>query len=561
MTTRMPPPGDDVILEHIADAVTAQDATGRLVYANDAARRMFGIIPDDLLDGGDPGRLAAQLELCDADGQPLPLEAMPARRVLRGEPEAGALIRWRRRDVADPAAEERWTEVRARPVRDDRGQVQLAINLIRDVTAERRAERRLALLTEAGARLTASLDLETTLGEVARLPLPRLGDWSVVHLVGEAAVRRVGAHADGQLQPLVDQLLAPPRRLGDSSGLPPTLRDGRPELLTALSPAHLRERFGADTDPALLATLGTDAGAMMTAALLVRGRVIGAISVVAASAACRRLGADALTLLEDLAERAALAVDNARVYQAAQAASDLRRDLLAVVAHDLKNPLNAISMGAALLARGAAPDNERQRRHAGIISRAAERMNRLIHDLLDVNAIDAGRMDLEVGPVSVGGLIHEALEAMAPLAQEKAIVLERELSAEDEVLQVRADRERLLQVFSNLIGNAVRHVPERGHIRVRARRLGDQQLQLAVIDDGPGIEPEHLPHVFDRYWRVRKATRDGTGLGLSIVKGIVEAHGGTVSVDTAPGRGATFAFTVPIAGPPLPNVYKPPTGA
>src|SRR6266542_2926277 len=166
MTTRVPLMGNDVILEHIADAVTAQDATGRLVYANEAARRMFGITVDDPLFGGDPQRLAAQLELCDADGRPLPADALPGQRVLRGEPEASALIRWRPRDSGDLATEERWTQVQARPVRDHRGQVQLAINLIRDVTAERRAERRLALLTEAGTRLTASLDLETTLGEV-----------------------------------------------------------------------------------------------------------------------------------------------------------------------------------------------------------------------------------------------------------------------------------------------------------------------------------------------------------------------------------------------------------
>jgi signal transduction histidine kinase len=554
--TRIPPVGNDAILERIADAVFAEDATGRLVYANEAARRLFGITADDPMASDDRQLLAAQLELHDDDGRPLPADALPGRRVLRGEPEARALVRWRRRDTPD-TEDEHWAEVQARPLRDDAGQVRLAISISHDVTTARRAERRLALLTEAGARLTASLDLGNTLAQVAELPLPRLGDWSVVHLVDDAAVLRVGAHADRGRQPLVDRLLAAPRRIADGHGLPPALREGQAERLSGLSEAQLRERFGDDVDLALVAELG--AAAIMTVPLAVRAQVVGAISVVAADEP-RRLGGEALTSLADLAQRAALAIDNARVYQAAQAASELRRDLLAVVAHDLKNPLNAISMGAALLARGAAPDNDRQRRQANIVGRAAERMNRLIHDLLDVNAIDAGRMELQPSPVAAGALLDDALEAMAPLAQDKAVVLERDIAADDEQLLVRADRERLLQVFSNLIGNAVRHVAEGGHIRLRARRLGDQ-LQLAVSDDGPGIEPEHLPHIFDRYWRVRKSTRDGTGLGLSIVKGIVEAHGGSVSVDTAPGRGATFAFTLPLAVPPLPNVYNPPTEA
>jgi PAS domain S-box-containing protein len=555
--TRVPPTADAVIVEHLADAVIAQEPGGRVVYANEAARVMFGITLDTSDWTGDPHLVAARFETWDEQDRPLAIEALPGRRVLRGESPARTIVRWRRRDGGE-RDDERWTEVQARPVRGEDGQVQLAISIIRDVTAERRAVRRLALLTEAGAKLSATLDVEATLRVVARLPLPQLGDWCVVQLLDGEKPRRAGAHGEEGRQALLDRLLAglaEARRVPD---LPAEVRAGRAARVIGPGADQVRALFAAQAGEAALAELGIPA-ALLTTPLLVRGQVVGAITVAAREV--RGDGADALALLADLAQRAALAVDNARVYQAAQAASDLRRDLLAVVAHDLKNPLNAISMAAALLARSAAPDNDRQRRQANIVARAADRMNRLIHDLLDVNAIDAGRMELEPAPVALGPLLQEALEAMAPLAQEKSIVLERNIAPGDEGVEVRADRERLLQVFSNLVGNAIKYVPEHGHIRISACRRGADRVELAVTDDGPGIAPEHLPHIFDRYWRVRTSAREGTGLGLSIVKGIVEAHGGTVAVDTAPGRGATFAVTLPLGGPPLPNVYNSPTGA
>jgi signal transduction histidine kinase/DNA-binding response OmpR family regulator len=527
-----------VILQNIADAVTAQDKTGRVIYANDAAQRMLGIAARDRPLDGDTELFSQTFDMFDEHGRPLPLSALPGQRVLAGAPEARALIRWRHRDVA----EERWTDVKACPVHDDAGQVQLAINIIRDITVAERAERRLTLLTEATAILSASLELETTLQRLASLTVPRMGDWSVVDLVDGRALRRVGTHADAARQQRLCTLLAQPCCLDDVRRLPSPLRTGRAALMTDLgddaAPAHARD----DEELRCWRELGGRAG--MSAPLTVRGHTFGAISVV--SVAPHRYGPEDLQLLQDLAHRAALALDNARLYQSAQQAATLRRDLLAVVAHDLKNPLNAIAMAAALLSRGSAPEGERTRQQGGIIARAAERMSRLIHDLLDVSAIDAGRIELERQPVAVGALVTEALEALAPLAQEKSIALARDVAPADEALAIDVDRERLLQVFSNLVGNAIKFTAAHGHIAVRVRRR-DDGVQFFISDDGPGIAPEHLPHVFDRYWRVRKTTRDGTGLGLSIVKGLVEAHGGTVSVDTTPGRGSTFAFFIPVA--------------
>jgi signal transduction histidine kinase len=331
--------------------------------------------------------------------------------------------------------------------------------------------------------------------------------------------------------------------LANTRVLPATLFDGRAQL-TDLDDEALAHRIEGDPQREFVRSLGTRS--VLCAPLTIRGQTIGALTV--ASHQPHRYSGDDLKLLEDLAHRAALAVDNARAYRRAAEAAELRRDLVAVVAHDLKNPLNAVTMAAALLSKGAAagPEGDRARRQSSIISRASDRMNRLIHDLLDVSAIDAGRMDLEIQAHAVGALLVEVVDAMAPLAQEKQLVLERQIAPEEEALAVSGDRERILQVFSNLVGNGVKFTEPGGRVTLSAARRGDV-VEFAVADTGSGIDPEHLPHVFDRFWRVRGRRRDGTGLGLWIVKGLVEAHGGKVSVDTTPGSGSTFRFTLPLA--------------
>ncbi|HEX4459685.1 MAG TPA: ATP-binding protein [Polyangia bacterium] len=529
----------NVILQSIADAVTAQDATGALVYANDAALRLLRI---QSVDAWNAAKLLADFEILDEHGKLIDLEQLPGRRVLRGEPEARTVICWRRRGRGHGPGhneDDRWTVAQARPVYDVAGHVQLAITILHDITAERRATERLSLLTEASATLSASLDYATTLARVAELPLPMLGEWSVVHLVDGDVMRRSGHHVDPTKQSLLDEMLAQPR----SADAPPPS-----SLWSGRVTAEIYDRtLEARVDPADLErarTLGLRAG--MTAPLTARGQTFGALTVL--SGRLRRYEPADLALLRDLAHRAALAIDNARVLQQAEEAAELRRDLVAIVAHDLKNPLNAIGMAGSLLSRQAAPgaDGDRARRQSSIITRACERMNRLIHDLLDVSAIDAGRLELDRQRIGLGGLMTEALEAIAPLAQERSIALVRQIDASDEELEVLADRERLLQVLANLLGNAVKFTDEGGTVMLRGGR-GALGLEVAVSDTGCGIAPEHVPHVFDRYWRVGTQNRAGTGLGLSIVKGIIDAHGGMVSVDTTPGRGSTFTFSIPLA--------------
>ncbi|HEX9104315.1 MAG TPA: GAF domain-containing sensor histidine kinase, partial [Polyangia bacterium] len=412
-----------------------------------------------------------------------------------------------------------------------------------DITERRRAEQRMAVLTEVSAVLTTSLDYDETVARVVRLLVPTLGDWSVLHLIEDDVVRWLAAHRNPDIDGKLRALAAQPVPLTARHVLPETLFTGRAEHIDYADDG-LAARLHGHEQTAFVRALGTRSA--ICAPLVVRGVTVGALTIMSCDP--HRYGDDELRLLEDVAHRAALAVDNARVFRRAQQAAEMRRDLVAVVAHDLKNPLNAVAMAAALLAKSAAhgAEGERARRQTGIIARSTDRMNRLIHDLLDVSAIDAGRLELERQAHRVGPLVAEALEAMAPMAQEKHLTLERAVAADVEPLAALCDRDRLVQVFSNLVGNAIKYTDAGGRITVSAARDGEA-IAFAVADTGPGIAEEHLPHLFDRFWRVRGKRRDGTGLGLWIVKGLVEAHGGRVSVDTRLGAGARFSFTVPLA--------------
>jgi signal transduction histidine kinase len=235
------------------------------------------------------------------------------------------------------------------------------------------------------------------------------------------------------------------------------------------------------------------------------------------------------------------AVERQLLVDAARRATDARDVVLGVVAHDLRNPLATIKMCAAAL--GAAPDAAQAAELSGVVRHAAEWMERIIRDLLDVTAIEAGRLAVDRAPVDPLAVVERAHEQFAPLAAERGVRLVVDV---DGALPptVHADDARLLQALGNLLGNALKFTPAGGTVTLHAAPAGDG-VRLAVRDTGPGIPPDHLPHLFDRFWQARETRRAGAGLGLTIAQGIVQAHGGRIAVRSAVGAGAEFAFDVP----------------
>jgi PAS domain S-box-containing protein len=231
-----------------------------------------------------------------------------------------------------------------------------------------------------------------------------------------------------------------------------------------------------------------------------------------------------------------------------QRAVRARDDTVGVVAHDLRNPVSAVKMlSQALLQRGQAERfSANATEQLQLIREAALQMDRLIQDLLDVVRVETGRLRVESLPVSAVALLEAALRTLKPLAQQAGIELRVDLPATLPI--VLADPERIGQVLSNLVGNALKFTPSGGHITVSAEQR-ESEVAVSVTDSGRGITPEQLANVFDRYWQSAESdirTR-GAGLGLPIARGIVEAHGGRMSAQSELGKGATFEFTLPIA--------------
>jgi signal transduction histidine kinase len=236
--------------------------------------------------------------------------------------------------------------------------------------------------------------------------------------------------------------------------------------------------------------------------------------------------------------------ENARLYRAAERAAAAREELLAVVSHDLQNPLMALLMKASLLQRLVPEDKESpiSRGIEGIV-RAGKQMSELLRLLVDATAVEKGSLTVELKTCDPADLAREVTELYTPIAGEKTLRLALELGGG--LPPVKADRSRVLQVLSNLVGNAIKYTDTGGQVTLRLAGSGER-VSVSVSDTGKGIAPEHLPRLFERYWQVDRK-RDGLGLGLYISKGIVEAHGGNITVVSAPGEGSTFAFTLPVA--------------
>lgn len=432
------------------------------------------------------------------------------------------------------------------PIWDDAGNAVAFRTSFVDISALKELERDLLLLSRAGETLAASLDSASTFDAVAHIAVPALADLCMLDVVAAsgAVERPLVVFADRNKTALAERLRSVAERPGWQSPQARVIASGEPMLLAEV-PDQIRDRIAYDDHEA--ATLrAANIRSLMIVPLSARSRALGALTL-ATTESGRRYNARDVELARGLASRIAMTMDNARLYTKARQASAARDATLAVVAHDLRTPLQAILLGTARLA---ATLEELGRRAEGaqplhLVHRSVERMDRLIRDLIDVSTIEGGRFSVEVSPQPLAVIVGASIEALRPAADAKSLRVTSEL-AEGDPLDVRCDRDRIEQVLGNLIGNAIKFTPAAGTIVVGAERRPGE-VCVSVADTGPGIAVEQLPHVFDHYWQAPATARLGHGLGLAIAKGIVEAHGGRVWADSQVGIGTTFHFTLPLA--------------
>jgi PAS domain S-box-containing protein len=513
------------------DFVSFSDPGGQVLYINDAGRQMLGIGEEEEIAGLD-------LEDCHP-------EWATALILNDGIPTAIHQGAWRAESALLSRSGREIPVIQTLVVhKTPTGEIDFFSVIARDITEPKQTAAAQQLLLEASRSLSTFLEYEAVLKYLVHLAVPRIADWCTIVMLEEDEVVWVeGAHRDGAKDERLRATLGQrhPLDIHAPVGVHKALRTGEPEFVSEISEPWLRVAIREPERARVFHELGARSG--IAVPFVARGRTLGAM-VLILSESDRRYGAADLRFAEELASRAALAIDNASLYQGEREAVSIRDEVLSIVAHDLRNPLGTISMTAELLLDTTPPEDEEARGKFEIIERAAQGMNRLIQDLLDVARIEAGqRLAIEPKREEVAPLVAEACAMLRPHAEDKGLRLSCEVP--EHLPAVRADRDRILQVFSNLIGNAL-NATEHGAITVQAEPA-EGAVRFAVADTGTGISEEDLPHLFERFWQARKMRKGGAGLGLAITRGIVEAHGGRIWVESRVGEGTTFFFTLPVA--------------
>ncbi len=526
----------EIVLEGVADGITVQDLTGRVVFANSAAAKICGFQTGAELMGTPPEEVVARFELFDAEDRPFPPESLPARRALAGEGPSGTVLHVRPRGTHS----DWWVSLRASAVLDSDGNPELAVNIWHDVTLAHRQEVQSHYLAEASTALTSSLVADEMLATLTRVLVPGMADRCAIYLLEGERLREVASS------------VAEPSRTEPEQG------GARANpLAPAFSEASLRAVVGS--------AVSELHDAVLLAPIRANDRVLGAMALSYVQAG-RRYDAGDLALIEELARRAAVAIERAQLYGSAQEArkaaelaasraeaaarsaeeaSRAKDEFLATVSHELRTPLNAI-LGWATLLRNRQLDPTTAK-PIEVIRRNAHAQMKIIDDILDVSRVITGKFRLEAKPIDLVAVVRETIEVVQPSADAKNIDIE--LDGATEFCLLVADPERLQQVVWNLLSNAVKFTEPSGRIRIAVTQEGSRVL-LSVTDTGKGIDPQFLPFVFDRFKQADSSTTrkvGGLGLGLALVRHIVELHGGHVAVESEGlGKGATFSITLPI---------------
>jgi PAS domain S-box-containing protein len=529
----------DRIFDALAIGIAVADARDcREIRVNAAMAQLLGIAPQHMLRFKDTAEPPPFVVL--KNGRPADPEDLPMRRAARtGE------IRDEEIDIVHADGRRICLNVYAAPLLGDAGQPCGAVAVAIDVTERRRVEQEQRFLADASRILSASLEFEATLSELAQLVMPMFGDYCFIDvLCDDGSFNRVAlVVADSARSVVADALRKYPASLGFDSpaarairgGEPIVVNDCPPELLSraAQTPEHLNllERFGVC--------------AFMMAPLRARGRTLGLLTVGACDSR-RKYGPRDMALAADLSSRAGLALDNALLYRHAQEANRLKEDFLATLSHELRTPLNAL-LGWTQMLKSPALDEATRRRALESVERNAQAQAVLINDLLDVSRVMSGKLRLEERRVDLQAVVLAAADAVRPAVRAREIDLAVSLTPLDG--DVIGDPDRLQQVIWNLLANAVKFTPSHGRVEVSVEATGGA-VQIVVTDTGAGIDPAFLPHVFERFRQGDSSTtrlHGGLGLGLAIVRHLVDLHGGTVTAESEGlGHGSRFVVTLPV---------------
>jgi PAS domain S-box-containing protein len=450
--------------------------------------------------------------------------------------------------VHHASGEWRWVSERAVPLFGPEDMVLEWIGMNSDIDERKRVESEQRFLAKLEPLLDSTLDYRERLAILARRLAFHVEDCCCVWISGSGdrpplykIFQARAGPADGRFCERLEQLWLEGGRAAPWRGPEPL----QAMVLGHVSAQSLESAAVSEDHLRLLSELRPES--MMILPVAVHGQLLGALFVASLNPH-RRFGAADLVFGEEIAARAALSIENAQLYDTARQAVQARDDVLRIVAHDLRNPIAVIQLAADLLIHQPSEMAGGSRSAVQRILRSSERATRLIEDLLEVTRVEVGKLVLEHHSVPAAEIVHGVAEAQGAIVL--ASSLELQIDVAGPMPAVWVDRDRLEQVFANLIANSINFTPAGGRITIGAAPTEGGAVQFWVTDTGAGFDAESREHLFDRFWQARQGVRHGVGLGLSIVKSIVEAHGGRVWVDGAPGLGSTFYFTIPAAAQP-----------
>ena len=517
------------ILLIAADAIISVDEEQRIVHYNHGAEAMFGYSAEAMIGQSLERLLPERYRISHA-------------RHVHGFGSGADIARrmGERRQIFGLRQDGREFPAEASISKLEVDGVRLYNVVLRDITTRLRAEESARFLARAGNDLNATLDYEETLIAACHAAVPYLCDCAVIDILeGSGEVRRLTSVHDDPGRTRALRALA--GRLPAASDWPfPTAS----VLAGAAGEVRRRIPEGPEGfDPAMRTAVDAlGVAATITIPLRARGRVFGAMSLVSTDRH-RACGDDEVALAHNMADQVSGAIDNAALYRDERRASQMRDELLGIVSHDLRNPLSAISMCARVLAEHEPATTAARTEVAGAILESVAAMQRLIRDLLDAATIESGHLRITTEVTSIDAVLRGVRTMMSEPATERGILLTFDTAPG--LPTVELDTLRMEQVLANLVGNAIKFTERDGRVTVRSTPAPGG-LRIEVDDTGMGIPTESLPHIFDRFWHARRASRTaGTGLGLAIARGIVLAHGGTLSVRSEVGVGSTFSVFLP----------------
>ncbi|MEX1182024.1 MAG: PAS domain S-box protein [Gemmatimonadota bacterium] len=520
------------IISAAADAIISVAADQRILMFNEAAEEIFGWTAEEII-GKPLGTLIperfrsahASIHVPGFAASPVAARRMGERREIFGLRKSGE-------EFPAEAAISKLSVC---------GDAVMTV-ILRDVTDRNRLESAQRFLVDAGLALCQSIDYETTLRRVASLAVRGLADLCIVDTVAtDGRIERLEvAYADTAKADLARRLAQFPLDRTRPHLAAETLATGT-SVVAELTPEKLAATTQNAEHRALFEELRP--ASYMSAPLVARNQLLGAMVFLSSK---KVYGAADLEVAEELARRAALAIDHARMYADAERATHARDEVMSIVAHDLRNPISAVRVGASLLGRELYRESgsaTMQRYLEGIVA-ATDQMERLTTNLLDLHRIENGRLILDRRPCSPASIFDPLRPTFELLAAERDIAFQcSEGDGAGAVLL--ADRDRIGQVLENLLGNAFKFTPAGGTVSVSVAEDGDD-LVFHVRDSGRGMDAGQLSRLFERFWQAEPGARRGLGLGLSISKAIVEAHGGRIWAESEPGRGTSFHFTIPL---------------